>query len=50
MYNVWHTAKKKKTKTAKRKKQNSDDEALEESDEFDEGREVDYMTSSDRLI
>ncbi|ELT96775.1 hypothetical protein CAPTEDRAFT_225119 [Capitella teleta] len=45
--------KKKKDKGGKKKKgkiegkKNSDDEAVEESDSFDEGAEVDYMTSSD---
>ena len=29
------------------KRTNSDDEALEESDDLDEGREMDYITSSD---
>ena len=44
--------KKKKPKGKQKKKlegkKNSDDEAVEESDSFDEGAEVDYMTSSDR--
>lgn len=29
-------------------KTNSDEEALEESDDLDEGQEVDYMTDTDR--
>ena len=42
---------KKKTKKNKIKaKKNSDDEALEESDSFDEGQEVDYITGSERLV
>lgn len=40
--------KKKPTKKKSKAKNNSDDEALEDSDDLDEGKEVDYMTSSDR--
>ena len=39
---------KSKTKSKKDYKTNSGDEAIEESDEADEGREVDYMTDTDR--
>ena len=42
-------SKKKPTKKRKKSgKKNSDDEAVEDSDDMDEGKEVDYMTSSDR--
>ena len=41
---------KKKTKKKLEAKKNSDDEALEESDSFDEGQEVDYITGSERLV
>ena len=37
-----------KRKIKKDHKTNSGDEAVEESDDADEGREVDYMTDTDR--
>ena len=43
-------SKKQSKKSKDKRKKNSDDEALEESDSFDEGQEVDYITGSERLI
>ena len=43
--------KKNKNRKKRNAKHNSDDEAVEESDEGDfDDREVDYMTDSDRLV
>ena len=39
-----------KKKKKSKKQRNVDDEASEDSDDLDEGKEVDYMTDSDRWV